>query len=117
MRILSNKSFYLSAIVLAAMVATGLFLMSDNTASAQRGDVAERSGGNKAEVARADMLDFALRLGVAADYTVFGAKGVRGEGAAVSGKSGSGLDEASLGENGSGVKSRSDLNKALSMIK
>ena len=62
-------------------------------------------------------LNFALRLGTAADYTVFGAKGVRGDGASVEGKRGTGLDEASLGENGSGLKARSDLNKAISMIK
>ena len=116
-RYLNANSFYVSIMALAVLIAAGLFFINDSTlVSAQKGERAGR-GGKKAEVARADMLDFALRLGTSADYTVFGAKGVRGDGASVTGKSGSGLDEASLGGDGSGLKARSDLSKALAMIK
>ena len=114
---LNNKLFYFSALVLLAVAASGLFLLSDSTiVSAQKGDLASR-GENKGKLARADQLAFALRFGTSGEYTVFGAKGIRGNGATIEGKSGTGSDEASLGENGSGLKARSDLNKALSMIK
>ena len=102
---------------LLAVTASGLYFLSDSTvALAQKGDIASR-GETKGKIARADQLAFALRLGSASDYTVFGAKGVRNDGATITGKSGAGSDEASLGENGSGLKARSDLNKSLAMIK
>jgi hypothetical protein len=110
------KVFYVSVLALFAMTAVGLFFFSDNLiASAQIGDLVRRAE-NKTKVARADQLAFALRLGASSDYTVFGAKGVRGDRAAVIGKLGTGFSDASLGENGGALKARSDLTKALSMI-
>jgi hypothetical protein len=109
-----SKKIYLSTLVLLAVVATGLYLMSDShVASAQTS-----RGGSKgsAKVARPDMLAVALNFGSAEQYTVFGAKGIRGDASGVSGRTATGTDEASLGENGSGLKGRSDLGKALSMI-
>ena len=112
-----NRKVVLAAAVTVIFVAAGLFWLSeDSPASAQERDLVGRRD-NKVNIARADQLAFALRLGTAADYTVFGAKGVKGDRASVEGKLGSGLDEASLGENGSGLKARSDLNKGLAMIK
>src|SRR5687768_13806571 len=112
MRSLKRKTVLTGSIVLIA--ASALLWLSDIAGvSAQRGDASSHTASN---VARADQLDFALRFGTAADYTVYGAKGVRGGGRS-EGKKGSGLDEASLGQAGSGTRARNDLNKALSMIR
>ena len=76
-----------------AVVAAGLLLSLDNvnTVSAQRGDLTSRSESKgAAKVARPDMLAVALNFGSTSEYTVFGAKGVRGDGASVTGKSGTG---------------------------
>ncbi len=112
------KVFYVSAFVLFAVMATGFYLMTDTTTvSAQKGDRASRGESSKGKVARPDMLAVALNMRSATDYTVFGQKGIRGDGAnSLSGKSGTGADEASLGENGSGLKARSDLTKTFSNI-
>ncbi|CAN5408760.1 hypothetical protein BH20ACI2_BH20ACI2_14390 [soil metagenome] len=116
MRQFNRKVIYSVATAIILAAAAGLFMVFDQaTVSAQKGDLSSRAE-SKSKVARADQLAVALNFGSASEYTVFGAKGVRGDGAGVSGKSGSGLDEASLGEDGSGLKARSGVTKALSMI-
>ncbi len=110
-----TKKIYLAAIALLAVTATGLFLMTDSSVSAQKGDRASRGENSRGEVARADMLAFALNMRSANDQTVFGQKGVRGDAAAVSGKVSSGSD-ANLAGGLSGAKVRSDLTKSFSAI-
>ncbi len=111
-----NSRVYFSAFVLLAVMAAGLYLTTDSTTvSAQRGDRASRGETTKGEVARADMLAFALNMRSANDQTVFGQKGVRGDAASVSGKVSTGSD-ANLAGGLSGMKVRSDLTKSFSAI-
>ncbi len=113
MRHITTRTLYVTAFTIAAVFAIGIYLMSDSTSvSAQYGENAQRS-----TTARADMLAFALNMRSVGDHTVFGQKGIRGDGASnLHGKSATGVDEASLGENGSGIKARGDLSRSFSAI-
>ncbi len=113
---IASKFSYLSVIALLAVLATGLFLMSDSTSvSAQKGDIASRGDNTEGRIepakeATKGMLTLALNFGAATDYSVFAGREISTTGSTINGKT------SDRSDNAAGGKAQTDLLNAFNVL-